>query len=235
MINAQDFTGAADQFLRWNRSGGNVMAGLTSRRIDERELFLAIVRGIRKNDTSGLQFLWLIIWSNWMTYKAFLFIFFIVMSIPAIAQEKLILMCDVNFERTNFEKNNNKTEKGNDRIQIDITSYELLKGHQYEELKYLLEIDVKGSLNLELSFWAPPEGKGRVTLWEGETTNKSNDVAFYFDGFIPNIFNRKKPRGFILQIDRVTGLVRASYLESYPAQTVFTGTCKKLDPQKRAF
>jgi len=39
MINAQDFTGAADQFLRWNRAGGHEMAGLTKRREEERELF----------------------------------------------------------------------------------------------------------------------------------------------------------------------------------------------------
>jgi len=46
MINAHDFTGAADQFLRWNRSGGNVMAGLNSRRIEERELFISVTVSI---------------------------------------------------------------------------------------------------------------------------------------------------------------------------------------------
>ena len=40
-VNAKDFKGAADQFLRWNRAGGKVLAGLTKRRTDERKLFLA--------------------------------------------------------------------------------------------------------------------------------------------------------------------------------------------------
>ena len=40
-VNAKDFKGAADQFLRWNRAGGRVLAGLTKRRTDERKLFLS--------------------------------------------------------------------------------------------------------------------------------------------------------------------------------------------------
>jgi lysozyme len=38
-------TDAADELLRWNKAGGKVLAGLTRRRIAERELFLS---GIRK-------------------------------------------------------------------------------------------------------------------------------------------------------------------------------------------
>jgi len=40
MVNAGDFVGAADQFLRWNKAGGKVLAGLTRRREAERQLFL---------------------------------------------------------------------------------------------------------------------------------------------------------------------------------------------------
>ena len=40
MVNAGDFLGAADQFLRWNKAGGKVLAGLTRRREAERQLFL---------------------------------------------------------------------------------------------------------------------------------------------------------------------------------------------------
>lgn len=40
-IFAHDMAGAADEFLKWNRSGGKVLAGLTRRRQAERELFLA--------------------------------------------------------------------------------------------------------------------------------------------------------------------------------------------------
>ena len=40
-LNAGDVKGAADAFLRWNRSGGKVMAGLTNRRKAEREVFLS--------------------------------------------------------------------------------------------------------------------------------------------------------------------------------------------------
>jgi lysozyme len=39
-LNAGDYDGAADEFLRWNRAGGRIMAGLTKRRISERMLFL---------------------------------------------------------------------------------------------------------------------------------------------------------------------------------------------------
>ena len=40
-VNSKDYNGAADQFLRWNRAGGKVLAGLTNRRTDERKLFLS--------------------------------------------------------------------------------------------------------------------------------------------------------------------------------------------------
>ena len=39
-LNAKDYTGAADQFPRWNRAGWKVMNGLTRRREAERNLFL---------------------------------------------------------------------------------------------------------------------------------------------------------------------------------------------------
>ena len=39
-LNAGDCRGAADEFLRWNRAGGQVFRGLTIRRTDERNLFL---------------------------------------------------------------------------------------------------------------------------------------------------------------------------------------------------
>ncbi len=40
-LNAGDSFGAADELLRWNRAGGRVLAGLTRRRVAERELFLS--------------------------------------------------------------------------------------------------------------------------------------------------------------------------------------------------
>ena len=39
-LNAKDYKGAAAEFLKWNRAGGNVIAGLTKRRNVEMELFL---------------------------------------------------------------------------------------------------------------------------------------------------------------------------------------------------
>lgn len=39
MINAGSADAAADQFLRWNRAAGKVMAGLTKRREAERKLY----------------------------------------------------------------------------------------------------------------------------------------------------------------------------------------------------
>lgn len=41
MLNAANYAGAADQFLRWNRAGDKVLDGLTRRRQDERALFLS--------------------------------------------------------------------------------------------------------------------------------------------------------------------------------------------------
>lgn len=39
-LNAKDFTGAADQFLVWNKGGGKVLNGLIRRREAERALFI---------------------------------------------------------------------------------------------------------------------------------------------------------------------------------------------------
>ena len=39
--NAGDYAGAADEFLHWNKAGGNVLNGLTRRREAERALFLS--------------------------------------------------------------------------------------------------------------------------------------------------------------------------------------------------
>lgn len=39
-LNAGDYDGAANEFPKWNKSGGKVMSGLTKRRAAERSLFL---------------------------------------------------------------------------------------------------------------------------------------------------------------------------------------------------
>lgn len=39
-INARDFQGAAEEFLRWNHQDGKVVDGLTKRRQEEHDLFL---------------------------------------------------------------------------------------------------------------------------------------------------------------------------------------------------
>lgn len=41
LLNQGNSEGAAEQFLRWNKAGGKVLAGLTRRRKAERELFLS--------------------------------------------------------------------------------------------------------------------------------------------------------------------------------------------------
>lgn len=38
-LNAGDYAGAADEFLKWNMAGGTVLAGLTRRRLAEQALF----------------------------------------------------------------------------------------------------------------------------------------------------------------------------------------------------
>ena len=40
-LNAGDYAGAADEFLRWNKAGGKVLNGLTRRREAGRALFLS--------------------------------------------------------------------------------------------------------------------------------------------------------------------------------------------------
>ena len=40
-LNAGDYAGAADEFLRWNKADGKVLNGLTRRREAERALFLS--------------------------------------------------------------------------------------------------------------------------------------------------------------------------------------------------
>lgn len=40
-LNAGDYSGAADELLRWNKAGGKEFAGLTRRRAAERKLFLS--------------------------------------------------------------------------------------------------------------------------------------------------------------------------------------------------
>lgn len=44
LINRGEFEGAADEMLRWNRGGGKLLAGLTTRRQAERALFLKPVQ-----------------------------------------------------------------------------------------------------------------------------------------------------------------------------------------------
>ena len=40
-LNAGDYRGAGDEFLRWDKAGGETLAGLTRRRAAEKQLFLA--------------------------------------------------------------------------------------------------------------------------------------------------------------------------------------------------
>lgn len=42
-LNANDPKGAAEEFIRWNKAGGKEVAGLTRRRLAERDLFLKSV------------------------------------------------------------------------------------------------------------------------------------------------------------------------------------------------
>lgn len=40
-LNREDYDGAANEFLKWNKAGGKIYAGLTRRRVAERELFIS--------------------------------------------------------------------------------------------------------------------------------------------------------------------------------------------------
>jgi lysozyme len=39
--NRGDVQGAADEFVKWNKSGGRILPGLTRRRLEEQALFLS--------------------------------------------------------------------------------------------------------------------------------------------------------------------------------------------------
>ena len=41
-VNAGDFAGASEEFLRWNKAGGKEVLGLTKRREREKQLFLTL-------------------------------------------------------------------------------------------------------------------------------------------------------------------------------------------------
>lgn len=43
-LNAGDFRGAANEFLRWNKDNGRVVNGLTRRRTEERAVFLGLAK-----------------------------------------------------------------------------------------------------------------------------------------------------------------------------------------------
>jgi len=62
LLNQNNFTSAADEFLKWNHAGGRVLLGLTRRRQAERKLFLTSTKPIVASTTQGkkhpmLQFL----------------------------------------------------------------------------------------------------------------------------------------------------------------------------------
>lgn len=52
-LNAGDYAGAADEFPRWNKAGGKVLAGLVRRRAAERDLFLKPVSPVAAVATPG--------------------------------------------------------------------------------------------------------------------------------------------------------------------------------------
>ena len=58
-LNSKDYEGAAKEFPRWNKSNGKVLAGLTKRREEEKELFLkstTMFHTVKKGDTlSGIS------------------------------------------------------------------------------------------------------------------------------------------------------------------------------------
>lgn len=55
-LNAGDYAGAADEFARWDKAGGKVLAGLTRRRAAERELFLTPDTGQGVDPNTPLTF-----------------------------------------------------------------------------------------------------------------------------------------------------------------------------------
>lgn len=50
-INNNDFIAASEEFIRWNKSNGKVLKGLTRRRLEERDLFLKPIYKYLSNKT----------------------------------------------------------------------------------------------------------------------------------------------------------------------------------------
>ena len=56
-LNQKDYKGAANEFLKWNKGGGKVLAGLTRRREAERKLFLTTVSTKEPSKTNKMTYL----------------------------------------------------------------------------------------------------------------------------------------------------------------------------------
>ena len=54
-LNAKDYNGAADEFLRWNKAGGKVLNGLVRRRGRERSLFLYNAKEVTEASPDGFK------------------------------------------------------------------------------------------------------------------------------------------------------------------------------------
>lgn len=54
-LNAKDYTGAADEFPKWNKAGGKVLSGLVRRRERERKLFIYKYGDLIENASGGLM------------------------------------------------------------------------------------------------------------------------------------------------------------------------------------
>lgn len=150
---------------------------------------------------------------------------------PVLAQERLILGCDVEVLSTFITKGSIEEKNEKQRIQIDIAAYPELFG-----FKPWYHIVIRGSQVISLSFGSPPIGASHTHSNGEYIKNQSTGEIYSFYGK-KNSQGGKLKDPFNLWIDRVTGLVEGGYTNFYEGShsVHFIGKCKRVDQAKKIF
>jgi hypothetical protein len=162
-----------------------------------------------------------------------LLIFLVFLSMPVLAQERIILSCNVDFEITFVNQGVIEKEREKGRIQIDIERHN--EGFGFSPWYF---IRVGGSHKIDMSFGSPPKGKIHKYVNGKQIRNRSTNEKYDFWGEKNSLGSEAKDP-FHLEIDRVTGLVDGGETSFYGKggwiTTDFIGICKVADQAKRLF
>lgn len=160
-----------------------------------------------------------------------LFLLFFVSSV--LAQERLILNCNVEIVSEFIARGTLDVEKNNESIQIDVERYPKRFG-----FKEWIIVRIQGSRLIDEVFGSPPAGKF-YKYQNGEwVRNRSDSEKYGFYVTKNGMRSPKMPDSLSLEIDRVTGLVNGYVSKHYPEVWLhreFTGVCKKFKKEKKLF